>query len=83
MKYTRLRKYLGLYDDDVATSHNVFECGIGWFANLLGQIVVAGGKWGNIGVFAITVKDNSTEWRNKLNKHTSNAEYDLTVKRGA
>lgn len=81
MRFSWLRGYLGLHGNEVASSRNVFKCGIGWFPSFYGRIAIARGKRGDEGVFAVTVKDNITEWRNKLDTHTSNAEYDLIFKR--
>jgi len=81
MRFARLREFLGLQGSEVATSRNVFKCGIGWFPSFYGRIAIARGKRGDEGVFAVTVKDNITEWRNRLDRHTSAAEYDLIFKR--
>lgn len=85
MKYKMLRKFLNLMEGEMSEkygSHYVFSCGIGWY-NSLGGLAITRGVQGGISnaTFILTVKDRSDIWRKKLTDHTSNADYDLIVRR--
>lgn len=85
MKYKFLRKFLRLQDGESAKSGgsaNVFDCGVGWYGCLDGMAICKGVRpdIGNV-AFVLQVKDSSKEWREKLDKHTSEADYDLIIRK--
>jgi len=83
MKYKFLRKFLRLRDDESAIaggSSRAFDCGIGYYYCLGGLAITKGLKPDihNV-VFVLQVNDQSKAWRERLDRHTSSAEYDLIV----
>jgi len=84
MLYARLRKFLQLHDGETAISNGssrVFDCGIGWYWSIGGLAITKGVRSDIHSVaFIISVQDQSKKWREKLDRHTSTAEYDLTIR---
>lgn len=85
MKYKFLRKFLRLRDGESSKAdgcNHVFQCGIGWYWSIGGLAITKGAYPSIHGVaFTLQIKDLSKEWREKLDKHTSSTEYDLTVRK--
>lgn len=85
MKYELLRKFLRLRDGEKSISNgssHTFDCGIGWYWAIGGMAITKGIRPDIHNVaFVLQVNDQSKAWREKLDRHTSSAEYDLIVKK--
>lgn len=84
MKYNFLRRFCGTPDRySLPHGHNTFMSGIPYYEALgskgLGMYCITLGTT-TVVLFNVVVRNNKEEWRKKLDKHTSSAEWDIIRK---
>jgi hypothetical protein len=87
MKYKLLKRFCGIpnrpFFGDLPRYHNLFESGIPYYQALgtkeFDMFCITYGTTSMV-MFTVVVKNNIDKWKEKMDKHTSSAEWDIIKK---
>lgn len=81
-RYKRLANFLSYNNRDSRIGHRISSQmnGVYYWASYDGDYYFTHGDLGSAVVFSVCTKDNSEGWRNKIDKMTSEAEWDIIHK---